>query len=160
MNSIGQQGLCREYLLSCFSYESQRSWLVNYREAYSFIMEIDDDDFYLLFLQSELVNNLLGSDLITGKSLEPHLTPPTFASNPPIFLVATDSHGTPSSNLPSTTEKETDALADSTSTYFNVSYTSGNRSCTSTISSSNIVGIDGVVSISLQPALTIDPYFT
>ena len=111
--------------------------------------------FYLLFLQSELVNNLLGSDLITGKSLEPRLTPLDFASNPPVSLVSTHSHGTPGSNLPSAIAKDTN-----TSTTFNVSYTSGNRSGTSTISSLEIVGTDGTVSISLQPALTIDPHFT
>lgn len=107
--------------------------------------------------QSELVKNLLGDDLITGKSLEPRLMPPAFASDPPVSLGATHSQGTSSANLPSAIAKETDASANSTSTAF--SYTSGTRSGTSTISSSDIVGTDGAVSVSLQPALTIDPHF-
>ena len=97
---------------------------------------------------------------MTGKSLEPRLMPLDFSYDPPVSLVATHSHGTPSANLPSTIAKETDASTDSTSATFNVSYTSGNMLGTSTISSSDIVGTDGAVSVSLQPALTIDPHFT
>jgi hypothetical protein len=107
-----------------------------------------------------LVKNLLGDDLITGQSLEPRLTPAAFASDPPVSLVATHSQGSASANLPSAIAKEIDASSDSTLTAFNMSYTSGTRSGTSTVSSSDIVGLDGSVSVSLQPALTIDPHFT
>lgn len=105
--------------------------------------------------QSELVKNLLGDDLITGQSLEPRPTPPAFASDPPVSLVATQSQGSASAYLPPAIAKETVTSSDSTSSAINFSYTSGTRS-----SSSDIVGVDGAVSSSLQPSLTIDPHFT
>lgn len=110
--------------------------------------------------QTEPAKNLLGNDLNAGKLHEPRNAPPAFSSGPLVTIPATSLHGNAGSNIASTTTKEINASGESSSSTFNGSYTPRTRSGTATSLSSDIVEIDGVVSVGLQSSLSPDSQFT